>query len=84
MVDTWLQYFHGEYNSDTSLLTGHIDATQQISEGLAKIVETTKSYDELKTELLKFIKERRDFKKDVDDKWNSNHPEQWGFPPWTP
>ena len=51
----------------------------QLSQSL-RIVEKATNFDDLKSKLLQYTKERRAFLKGVDDKWNTDTPENWGFP----
>lgn len=80
-VDTWLTYWVYEFELDTSLLTGYTEATKHHTDHLEELVKVSTSFTELKAELINFIKERRMFLKDVDDKWDGDQPERWGFPP---
>jgi len=79
-VDNWLPYWQLEMEYDTSVMTGYTLATDRDADTLEKIVNSAQNFDELKSELLKFIQGRKDFIADVDEKWNGPNPERWGFP----
>lgn len=79
-VDNWMPYWQLEMDYDTSIMTGYLMSSDRDATGLEKIVNSANSFDELKSEILKFIQERKDFYKDVTDKWDGPNPERWGFP----
>ena len=76
----WLPVWQLEMGYNTSILTGHLSSSHRTACGLEQIVKAAKDFDQLKSELLKFIQERKDFVKDAEDKWDGPNPERWGFP----
>jgi hypothetical protein len=79
-VNSWFNYYYNEYDFEFLRLLGNVDANDQITTALNKIVDKAKSYEELKAELLTFIKERKDFVKDFTNKWLGDEPEKYELP----
>lgn len=78
--DNWLGYWINEIHENGPFFIGYWDGNDRITCGLEAIVNKAQTFDELKTELLKFIQERKDFSHDVQEKWDGDTPETWHLP----
>jgi len=78
--DNWLGYWINEIHQDATFLIGHQDGNDRITCGLEKILKQAQDFDQLKAELLKFIQERKEFSKDLEEKWDGDTPEKWHLP----
>lgn len=72
-AENWIEQYADLGNAaDHSMLLGYMDCLDRVLPVLGKIVETATNFDELKTELLKFNQQQKDFLADVEAKWLNN------------
>src|ERR1700759_1134611 len=78
--DNWLGYWINEIHENATFFIGYRDGNDRITSDLEEVVNGAHSFEELKAELLKFIQDRKDFSKDVREKWYGDEPEKWNLP----